>query len=136
MRHRGADLLTQVDGVVPVPLHWRREHQRGFNQARELARHLGVPVVDCLARRVHTRAQIELAADERRTNVRDVFRLRRRWGKDLDVEGMKVILIDDVSTTGATLEACARVLKKCGALEVFALTAARVVTAQRRLDNP
>jgi predicted amidophosphoribosyltransferase len=54
MRTRGTDVLTDADCVVPVPLHWRREYARGFNQARELARHLGLPVLDALVRRRHT----------------------------------------------------------------------------------
>lgn len=128
MRDRGRELLSGVDGVVPVPLHWRREYQRGFNQAREIARHLGPPVVDTLSRRRATRAQIELAADRRRANVAGAFRIRRAWFRSVRVQGRKLMLIDDVSTTGATLEACATVLRDCGAADVYALTAARVVT--------
>ncbi len=131
MRVRGAELLTAADCVVPVPLHRRREYSRGFNQARELARHLGLPVVHALARRRHTRAQVELAADRRQANVADAFGLRRDWLGKASVRGMKVLLIDDVSTTGATLESCARVLKESGASDVFALTAARVITKRR-----
>ncbi|RPI52697.1 MAG: ComF family protein [Acidobacteria bacterium] len=133
MRARGADLLEEADCVVPVPLHWRREYSRGFNQARELACHLGLPVVDALVRRRHTRAQVELAADRRRANVAGAFRLRRGWPREPNIRGIRVLLIDDVSTTGATLESCARALHGCGASEVFALTAARVVS--RRLGH-
>jgi ComF family protein len=128
MRDRGRDLLEEVDGVVPVPLHWRREYQRGFNQAREIARHLGWPVVDALRRCRATRPQIELAADRRRANVAGAFAIRRTGVSGSAVRGRRLILVDDVSTTGATLESCARVLKDFGASEVFALTAARVVT--------
>ncbi len=135
MRHRGADVLAEADCAVPVPLHWRREYRRGFNQARELARHLGIPVADALVRRARTRAQVELAAGQRRANVEGAFRRRRGWGTWAGIEGLKVALIDDVSTTGATLESCARVLKQCGAREVFALTAARVVT-RRSVSRP
>jgi ComF family protein len=131
MRARGAELLTEADCVVPVPLHWGREYARGFNQARELGRHLGLPVVDALVRPRHTRAQVELAADRRRANVAGAFRLRRRWRGNQSVEGMKVLLVDDVCTTGATLESCACVLKASGASDVFALTAARVVARNR-----
>jgi ComF family protein len=126
MRTRGADVLNDADCVVPVPLHWRREYVRGFNQARELARHLGRPVVDALVRRRNTRAQVELAADRRHANVAAAFRLRRRWRVRHDLRGLTVLLIDDVSTTGATLEACAVVLRDAGAAHVYALTAARV----------
>ncbi len=131
MRQRGSALLEEADCVVPVPLHWRREYQRGFNQARAIARHLGLPVMDALVRRRATRAQVELAADRRRANVEGAFGLRRRRLRSSDVTGYKVALIDDVSTTGATLEACARVLKEGGASEVYALTAARVITRGR-----
>jgi ComF family protein len=136
LRHCGKELIADIDSVVPVPLHWRREYQRGFNQAREIARHLGPPVVDALVRRRATRAQVELAADRRRANVEGAFRLRRQWIRKPSIHGMRVLLIDDVSTTGATLDACARVLKDGGALEVFALTAARVVTRRRHRSNP
>ena len=131
MRQRASDLLEEVDCVVPVPLHWHREYQRGFNQAREIARYLGPPLVEALCRRRATRAQVELAADRRRANVAGAFVARRRWLSGPSVRGKKVLLIDDVSTTGATLEACAQVLKASGASAVFALTAARVVTRRR-----
>ncbi len=132
MRARGAELLNEADCVVPVPLHWRREYSRGFNQARELARHLGPPVVEALTRGRHTRAQVELAASRRRANVADAFSLRQRWFRQPTVYGLKILLIDDVSTTGATLGSCARVLQDSGASEVFALTAARVPIRRRR----
>jgi ComF family protein len=132
MRGRGIELLDQADYVVPVPLHWRREYHRGFNQARELARHFDLPLVDALVRRRHTRPQVELAADRRHMNVQKAFALRRRWLSRLrSIEGAKFLLIDDVSTTGATLEACAKVLKEAGASAVYTLTAARVVTRRR-----
>jgi ComF family protein len=124
----GSELLEDVDCVVPVPLHWRREYQRGFNQAREIARHVGLPVVDVLVRRRATRAQVELAADRRRANVAGAFGLRHNWFRGCAVRGKTVLLIDDVSTTGATLNACAMVLRDAGASDVYALTAARVVT--------
>ena len=132
MRVRGSDLLGFVDCVVPVPLHWRREHQRGFNQAREIARHLGPPVVRALVRRRATRPQVELAADRRKANVAGAFAARPACFRDARIHGKNVLLIDDVSTTGATLEACARVLKEHGALAVYALTAARVVARPSR----
>jgi len=132
MRARGLELLEEADCVVPVPLHWRREYHRGFNQARELAKHLGRPIIDVLVRKRHTRPQVELAADRRRENVETAFGLRRPLFRTLrSIEGARVVIVDDVSTTGATLEACARVLKEAGASEVYALTAARVVTRRR-----
>ncbi len=78
---------------------------------------------------------MELAAGQRRANVEGAFRWRRGWRTGADIEGLTVVLIDDVSTTGATIESCARVLKQRGARKVFALTAARVVT-RRRVAKP
>lgn len=124
MRARGSDVLGQADVAVPVPLHRRREWERGFNQARELARHLGLPVMDCLKRRRDTQPQTTLPAGRRHANVREAFRMKRRKR----LEGARAVLVDDVSTTGATLDACAVVLKDAGAREVYALTAARVVS--------
>jgi predicted amidophosphoribosyltransferase len=145
MKETAAALLRDAACVVPVPLHPRREYVRGFNQARDLARHLGLPVVEPLARAKHTRSQIDLPRDQRRANVADAFVWRTaplsrlppldltRGGSEL-VEGPVpgiVVLVDDVSTTGATLESCAGVLKLAGVTEVRAVTAARVVNAPR-----
>ena len=124
MAAAAVDLLTGVDLVVPVPLHRRRRRARGFNQAEELARHLGPRCRAVLVRTRATPSQTDLPAAQRHANVRAAFALRRR----ADVAGLTVLLVDDVSTTGATLEACARVLRLAGAREVRALTAARVVS--------
>jgi ComF family protein len=122
------DLLSSTDGVVPVPLHWRREYARGFNQAREIAMHLGPPMLDVLRRWRPTRPQIELSKEQRLENVMGVFALKRRsWRKPPTVRGMTLAVIDDVSTTGATLLACAEVLKRAGAARVYGLTAARKI---------
>ena len=126
MRLRGAEMLDGADCAVPVPLHASRRRERGFNQATDLARHLGVPVVAALRRVRATPTQTGLPAAQRHRNVREAFALPR-GGHTL--AGATVVLVDDVSTTGATLEACARVLKGAGAAEVRALTAARVVTS-------
>jgi ComF family protein len=131
MRQHGADLLADADCVVPVPLHPRRQRARGFNQAAELAAHLGPPVVQALRRIIATPPQTGLPAARRHGNVRGVFapaRPRRGWrGRGGTMRGTRVVLVDDVATTGATLEACARVLRGCGVREVRALTLARVV---------
>jgi ComF family protein len=130
MHECGAELLRDADCVVPVPLHPRREYSRGFNQAHDLAIHLGAPVVPLLKRVVYTTSQIELPKHERHRNVRDAFSFRPdRESRNPD-PGV-VVLIDDVATTGATLDSCARVLRAAGVKEVRALTAARVVTARR-----
>ncbi len=131
LRETGAALLDGADLVVPVPLHRCRYHRRGFNQAHEIARHLGPPVCAALRRRRHTRPQVELPAAQRHRNVRGAFALSRSWwalrGSRRRLEGQVVVLVDDVSTTGATLAECARVLKRAGVKEVRALTAARAV---------
>lgn len=140
MRVAGADVMHGVDALVPVPLHPRRRRARGFNQARLLAEALGGPVWDILARTRDTRPQVDLTADERRRNVEGAFDLRGarriRWRRGtIDphvVSGARLLLVDDVTTTGATLDACARVLKAAGAREVRALTAARVDAARLR----
>jgi len=124
MRLRGADVLDGAAWAVPVPLHISRRRHRGFNQAADLARHIGMPMVAALRRVRATQSQIGLPAARRHRNVRDAFAATRHAAA---LGGSIVVLIDDVSTTGATLEACARVLKENGVREVRALTAARVV---------
>jgi ComF family protein len=137
MRKRGAEMLTGADWAVPVPLHPSRRRERGFNQAADLARHLGVPVRAALRRHRATRTQTELPAARRHANVRGAFALARGLdgppapAQESRLEGSIVVLIDDVSTTGATLDACAAVLKQAGVREVRALTAARVVALPR-----
>ncbi len=133
-----AALLTETgpDGLpagapgllTPVPLHPRRERERGFNQALLLARRIGrawrVPVcADVLVRTVATRPQTELTAQARRANVGRAFSLRR---PEL-VAGRHVVLVDDVFTTGSTVTACARCLRDGGASAVGVLTVARAV---------
>jgi len=125
MRQHGRDLLDGADYAVPVPLHASRRRERGFNQAADLARHLGLPVVNALRRVRRTPSQTGLPAAQRHRNVRDAFHAAdvRRLANTI------VVLVDDVCTTGATLEACARTLKAAGVREVRALTAARVVAS-------
>ena len=128
MRARGSEVLSEADVAVPVPLHPSRRRERGFNQAEDLARNVGLPMVTALRRVRRTPPQADLPAGKRHGNVRGAF----GPGKECrSVTGRIVVLIDDVSTTGATLDACARVLKDSGAREVRALTAARVVTQRR-----
>jgi len=123
MRERGAEVLEGADCVVPVPLHWWRRRERGFNQAADLARHLGRPVVHALRRVRATPAQTGLPSARRHHNVRGAFVASRACRS---LRGAVVVLVDDVCTTGATIEACARALKAAGVSEVRALTAARV----------
>jgi ComF family protein len=124
IRDHCQEILDGADIAVPVPLHHRRRRARGFNQAADLARQLGLPVIHALKRRRATPSQTDLPAARRHANVRQAFALRRA----ADVGGLCIVLVDDVSTTGATLEACARVLVGAGAREVRAVTAARVVS--------
>jgi len=123
MRAAGADVLAGADALVPVPLHRSRQRERGFNQARELTRHLGLPTVDALTRTRATATQADLPAARRHANVRGAFACRdsRR------IEDSVLVLVDDVATTGATLNACAEVLLDAGAAEVRAIVAARAV---------
>ncbi len=115
-----------IDAIVPVPLHWRRFWKRGFNQARELARyvsrHSGIPIKDVLRRQKNTEVQASLTRKERLNNCRTAFILKKRA---FDVRGKRLLIIDDVLTTGSTVNACARQLKQAGAEDVFVLTVAR-----------
>jgi ComF family protein len=117
----GGDLL------VPVPVHAARRRDRGFDQAellaREAGRELGLPVVDALARTERTGAQHELGRSARQANVSRVFTVAPSRRSEL--AGRWAILVDDVSTTGATLAACASALYTAGAAAVSALALAR-----------
>jgi ComF family protein len=128
IRHRCRAVLEGADVVVPVPLHPSRRRSRGFNQALDLARHLGPRAVRAIMRTRATPSQTGLPAAQRHRNMRNAF--APAW-RAPDVTGMVVVLVDDVSTTGATIDACARVLTEMGAREVRAVTAARVVTPPR-----
>jgi ComF family protein len=116
------------EALVCVPLHPQRLKERGYNQssllARELGRRIDLPVIeDCLIRVKQAKPQVRaLDAEERRRNVADAFICR-----DEKVSGKQIILIDDVCTSGATLESCAAALKKKGATSVWGLTLAREI---------
>ena len=119
--------MLQATVTVPVPLHPARRRERGFNQAGDLAHYIGLPVVHALSRVRATPSQTTLDAIDRRANVHGAFRATRRVH---DLRGVTVLVVDDVQTTGATLEACASVLKEAGVRAVLALTAARVESSQ------
>ena len=116
----------RFDVVVPMPLHWRRRWQRGFNQAELLARitarRSGVPMVKAVRRVRATQTQAGLSNAQRRDNVSGAFRVK----DSSRVRGLRVLLIDDVMTTGATAAACAQALKRAGAKSVSLLALARV----------
>lgn len=123
---RSLPLEQRFDMVAPMPLHWLRQLNRGFNQAEliaaPLARRLNVPLVNALKRVKSTPKQAGLTYAKRRVNVAGAFRANGR----ADVRGKRILLVDDVLTTGATAGAAAAVLKKAGAKHVTVLTLARV----------
>ena len=134
MARAGSALLEDADIVAPVPLHYRRLVWRRYNQAAMLAlrlgRSAGRPVaVDLLQRLRATPSQAGLGARERRRNMAGAVSVNPRHAGDL--KGKRVLLIDDVLTTGATVGACARALRRAGAGAVDVLTLARVVRADR-----
>lgn len=122
-----------LDWIVPVPLHWRRQLERRYNQAdliaTALSKRLGVPKVSLLVRTRHTESQTTLPRYARATNVEGAFALAPRWRRWLAGTGTlsqrRVLLVDDLLTTGATLGNCARTLKQAGIQEVYAAVAAR-----------
>jgi ComF family protein len=119
------DALSPFDRVVPVPLHWRRRFARGYNQAqliaRPLARRLGLPCVAALSRRRATPPQTSLGRAGRLANLRRAFSVPR----PSRIRDLRILLVDDVATTGATLDAAAAALKAAGATAVTAVVAAR-----------
>jgi predicted amidophosphoribosyltransferase len=147
MRDAAGGLLADADFLVPVPLHRSRLRERGFNQAALLARELGLPCAEALVRVRPTRTQTDLPAERRQANVRGAFALRSSRDRTAapSAEGLLtcltrspdraiarwtdlcLVLVDDVTTTGSTLNECARVLRAAGAPEVRAVTAARAL---------
>jgi ComF family protein len=125
-------LEQRFDAIVPMPLHWFRFWRRGFNQAallaKELGRRRGLPVLQAVRRKRATSSQAGLSGARRRANVRGAFAPSGRRS----LEGMRVLLVDDVMTTGATASACALALKSAGAAYVAVLTLAR---ADRRFPS-
>ncbi len=134
MARAGRELLNDADALLPVPLHWRRLWARRFNQAAALARAIsaisGVPVLDGGIKRVRaTPQQVGLSKTERADNVQGAFRVPPE--RKAAIAGRRLILIDDVLTSGATVDTCARALLRAGAAHVDVLVFARVVAAGR-----
>ena len=128
MHRAGSEVLAGADLLVPVPLHWTRLFQRRYNQAALLAhavRAAGGPEVaaDWLVRSRRTPAQGHLGLAARQRNVGGAFAMRAHRS----FAGKRVVIVDDVMTTGATVEECARVLKRAGALSIGVLTLARAL---------
>ena len=135
MARAGTELLADADALVPVPLHWRRLWSRRFNQSALLAQAVAAGQAslavtdDALRRRRATAQQVGLKQDERLVNVQGAFQVVPE--KRAAVEGRRLVLVDDVLTSGATVDACARALLRAGAARVDVLVFARVVGAAR-----
>ena len=132
MARAGHELLKDADAIIPVPLHWRRLWARRFNQSMLLSQQIsgetGVPVADAALRRIKATAQqVGLSQSERAQNVQGAFRVPP--DRKAEVAGRRVVLVDDVLTSGATSDACARALLRVGAANVDLLVFARVVDA-------
>jgi ComF family protein len=134
MARAGRELLKEADVLIPVPLHWRRGWSRRYNQsgalARVIERHSGVRLASEALRRVRrTEQQIGLSRIQRASNVQGAFKVAPE--RNGDVAGRRVILIDDVLTSGATIDACARALLRAKAASVDVLVFARVVDSHK-----
>ena len=134
MARAGRELLAEADVLTPVPLHWRRQWARRFNQSAALAGAISalccVPVAHGSLKRVRaTPQQVGLSQSERALNVQGAFRVAEEGKAALT--GQKLILVDDVLTSGATAEACARALLRAGAANVDVLIFARVADPGR-----
>jgi len=134
MARAGHELLGEADALVPVPLHWRRLWTRRFNQsaalAEQISRESGIAVKHAALKRVKATAQqVGLSRKDRATNVQGAFRVAP--AAKPEVAGRRLIVIDDVLTSGATADACARALLRAGAARVDVLVFARVVDAMK-----
>jgi ComF family protein len=130
----GRELLAEADALVPVPLHWRRQWARRFNQSAMLAAAISaessVPIAAGALRRVKVTAQqVGLTRTERATNVQGAFKVPDEGGAA--VRGRRLVLVDDVLTSGATVDVCARALLRGGAANVDVLVFARVADPVR-----
>jgi ComF family protein len=130
VRNAGSVRVANADVLVPVRLHWTRLWQRRFNQSSALARAVskfsGVPATDhMLSRARATPPQFGLARKERTRNVQGAFEVPK--ASRVEVKGKKLVLVDDILTTGATVDACTKALWRAGAARVDVLVLARVV---------
>ena len=123
---RNCEILKEYDMIIPVPMHKKKMQKRGYNQtelvANELEKSLGIPMrKDILSKVVNTTTQSKLGGKARQTNIQHAFFIKN----DYEVEDKKIILLDDIYTTGATSEECSRVLKEAGAKEILVLVLAK-----------
>ena len=122
--------------LVPIPLNEKRLKWRGFNQseeiARELSKFLKIPLVkNCLARIKNAQPQVELSEKERKENVKDIFICQNQK----EILGKKILLVDDVYTTGATMEEATRILKEAGTKEIRGVVIARAKPGEDKFEN-
>jgi ComF family protein len=134
MARAGRELIEQGDALIPVPLHWRRGWSRRFNQsgalARVIERQTGVKLLSEVLRRVRpTLQQIGLSRPQRASNVQGAFKVAAE--RQSEIQGRRVVLVDDVLTSGATVDACARALLRAKAASVDVLVFARVVDTHK-----
>lgn len=134
MARAGRELLAEADALIPVPLHWRRGWSRRYNQsgalARVIGRQSGVKLVSEALRRVRpTQQQIGLSRPQRASNVQGAFKVASQ--RQSEIQGRRLVLVDDVLTSGATADACARALLRAKAASVDVLVFARVVDTHK-----
>lgn len=122
---KGNKEYRDYDLVMAVPLHRVRKRERGYNQsellARKLAKSLEIPYSEPVRRRCYTQSQTLLSAEQRKDNLRDAFRVRK------SIRGKKIILVDDVFTTGSTVNEISKTLRAAGVAKIAVLTASRAV---------
>lgn len=121
-------LLLQESVFIPIPLHKKKLRKRGYNQAellaKGLAKKLDLPVIDCLHRVKETKTQVGLTKEQRQTNIKDAFSLQFEGLRHGQPQRLQVFLVDDVTTSGATMLEAAKILKKAGVKKVYGLTLA------------
>ncbi len=133
MLHTGQKLLDETDILCPVPLHWKRLLLRKYNQSALLTRHIAQqshlpPLYRLLLKRKNNVPQASLTKKQRLSNAKGVFALNPRYYEQ--IQGKNITLIDDVTTTNATVNECAKILKKNGAAKVYVLTLAKTIEGE------
>ncbi|MDR2760648.1 MAG: ComF family protein [Rickettsiales bacterium] len=133
LREKPKEFGENIDCIVPIPLHVKKLRARSYNQTALLARHFrdeGYKVInDLLLKTVNSRAQIELKTSQRKKNVRGNFCVNKKYAGE--AAGKNILLLDDVFTTGATVNECAKVLREGGAKKIFVLTIAKVARGKK-----